>query len=74
MLAAPDRTRWSARASWLTADGVAEREVVAIDGGTAGLLLVTPVPGSDDTALVPCSATDVWRALCALLPYGWELD
>jgi hypothetical protein len=74
VLAAPDRTHWSARASWLTSDGLAGREVVAIDGALAGLLLVTAVPGGDDTALVPCSSTDVWRALCALLPYPWELD
>jgi hypothetical protein len=48
----------------------------ASDGGPAGLLLCTPVPGedeADDVALVPCSATDVWRALCALLPYPAEL-
>ena len=73
VLAAPDALRWSARASWVAAEGDdVERDVVAIDGGAAGLLLCTPLPASEEIALVPCSSTDVWRALCALLPYPSE--
>lgn len=76
VLAEPDRVRWCARACWLGPDGPdgpALREVIAIDGGGAGILLVTPIEDSEDVALVPCSATDVWRALCGLLPYPAEL-
>lgn len=71
-LSATDVLRWSARATWVAPDGPAEREVVAIDGGSGGLLLCAPVSDGDDVALVPCTATDVWRALCALLPYPAE--
>ncbi len=73
VVAAPDVMRWSARASWNGHDGPAEREVVVIDGGSAGLLLCTPVPGEEGTAFQTCSSTDVWRLLCALLPYPSEL-
>ena len=71
-LSATDVLRWSVRASWISPDGPAEREVVAIDGGSGGLLLCAPVFDGDDVALLPCTATDVWRALCALLPYPAE--
>jgi len=73
VIAAPDAMQWLARARWLAPDGPVEREVVVFDGGAAGLLLCMPLPDGDDVALLPCSSTDVWRALCALLPYPREL-
>jgi hypothetical protein len=73
VLAAPDGIRWTARAQWPAADGPRKREVVVVDGGRGGLLLCTPIPAFGDTVLVPCSSTDVWRELCALLPYPSEV-
>lgn len=71
-LTATGAIHWSARAHWAGAEGPQQREVVVFDGGPGGLLLCTPIPALDEMALVPCSSTDVWRALCALLPYPSE--
>jgi hypothetical protein len=73
VLAAREAVHWSARATWASPDGPATRAVVVIDGGPGGLLLCTPLPGGEDVALMPCSSTDVWRLLCALLPYPSEI-
>ena len=62
---------WSAWAAWLAGD---EQEVdgfTVIDGGADGLAAVLEL--DDGIALEPCTSTDVWIALCGLLPRSAEL-
>lgn len=76
VLRAPDVLRWTAHVSWVSPDGPAHRYAAVFDAGAAGLVLGSPRPDVEDDdgiVLATAGSTDVWRALCALLPEPTEI-
>ncbi len=62
---------WSAWAAWQVGDEPQVDGFTVIDGGDDGLAAVLEL--EDGIALEPCTSTDVWIALCGLLPRTAEL-
>lgn len=62
---------WTAFVAWQVGDETVEDGIVVIDGGDHGIAMVHQT--EDGVYIRPCTTTDVWMALCGLLPRTIEL-